>query len=948
MRRPAIITVVLLAMLAGPVLGANQSPKYHQGLLFAPYNWALQNYSNFCLKLTDQGKTYVVWANDEGDNAPDDATVDRWRWYCKEGSIAMYFVDTHSWSTAAAFEAYSLTGQTERNNAITAYEATDDWAPGDLWPGQTSDGYDICINPTKISWLLQSGLNTIAIVDGCFSAGWIGTGFANARVAVGFSGSTAGNIYTNTMLSRMNGEGGANLRSASSAIAGIGSGLTYTGSGETVFSPVVTDVNPDPGTLLNDEKTDGWIEFDSAMDTNQDVATRVQASGWAYLTDFWWSGDHRLNYKINLLLPGDFTITCADLTDGSNAILDGNQNPYDTNGQGPNGDDYVYSLASGYTSPNTAATFTGVWAFRDIDGIHVLWLTDPELGSINFQVWGGEHREQLLTTVPAEGGVLPHFYEVVVQSTADFLEVAEKAKDPTTETSSRPFPVSPVPPPELASLRKLNQTVSTWQPTPYTPELPQDRSTTTVLPASHFTYYTSQASWVTIIQPIINYWAQWGWNSQVIVGSNDPNAAKSTFRAAYDANVAAGCSYPPFCTIVGEANQGDRPAANIVGTFYIPDENQQCYWNSCGSDLQMVNFFDEGPECYYSRVYATTTQELNNCVTSTLQYYNGQYVSSPRALAIVGDLSSMCHDVPAPRLLFQEIGGWYTGAGVPFTQLNETSTGCYDYLAKRNMFVAAVQSGVTEIIGTGSLTTREIWPGFFAQLSMGSPLSMSLLPTKQRIVLEFPGCDMADGDRNNPTYYPPLTKRWMVNDPAAGASAVLELSHSRGGSQAFHHRLAREYFSERISPGHWCAQEVYQTAIKRLWKTESMRTYLKLAMAYGFPIPLHDFLSPAGMPDFQPLPDKADLQLTNAPNPGRTTELRYDLPGMARVSLTIYGVSGQRVRTLVTPNVIQSPGSYSLTWDGQNDNGARAQAGVYFVRLELDGRIVTSHKVTLL
>ena len=49
------------------------------------------------------------------------------------------------------------------------------------------------------------------------------------------------------------------------------------------------------------------------------------------------------------------------------------------------------------------------------------------------------------------------------------------------------------------------------------------------------------------------------------------------------------------------------------------------------------------------------------------------------------------------------------------------------------------------------------------------------------------------------------------------------------------------------------------------------------------------------------------------------------------VSLKIYNLSGQLVRTLVDKK--QSPGFYTVQWDGRNENGERVPAGVYFYRI---------------
>ncbi|MEW6687036.1 MAG: FlgD immunoglobulin-like domain containing protein, partial [Candidatus Edwardsbacteria bacterium] len=51
----------------------------------------------------------------------------------------------------------------------------------------------------------------------------------------------------------------------------------------------------------------------------------------------------------------------------------------------------------------------------------------------------------------------------------------------------------------------------------------------------------------------------------------------------------------------------------------------------------------------------------------------------------------------------------------------------------------------------------------------------------------------------------------------------------------------------------------------------------------------------------------------------------------SKVSLKIYNVAGQVVKTLV--NEPQEPGYYAVRWDGKNESGVGVASGVYFYRL---------------
>jgi hypothetical protein len=70
----------------------------------------------------------------------------------------------------------------------------------------------------------------------------------------------------------------------------------------------------------------------------------------------------------------------------------------------------------------------------------------------------------------------------------------------------------------------------------------------------------------------------------------------------------------------------------------------------------------------------------------------------------------------------------------------------------------------------------------------------------------------------------------------------------------------------------------------------------------------------------------------NYPNPfNPSTIIRYQLAEAGPVSVTLYNLLGQRIRTLVQGS--QPTGSYRLTWDGRDASGREVAAGVYVYRL---------------
>jgi len=71
----------------------------------------------------------------------------------------------------------------------------------------------------------------------------------------------------------------------------------------------------------------------------------------------------------------------------------------------------------------------------------------------------------------------------------------------------------------------------------------------------------------------------------------------------------------------------------------------------------------------------------------------------------------------------------------------------------------------------------------------------------------------------------------------------------------------------------------------------------------------------------------------NYPNPfNPATTIKYELPVQSTVTLTIYTILGQKVKTLV--NGVEDAGVKQVQWDGRNERGLGVATGVYFYRLE--------------
>jgi hypothetical protein len=81
----------------------------------------------------------------------------------------------------------------------------------------------------------------------------------------------------------------------------------------------------------------------------------------------------------------------------------------------------------------------------------------------------------------------------------------------------------------------------------------------------------------------------------------------------------------------------------------------------------------------------------------------------------------------------------------------------------------------------------------------------------------------------------------------------------------------------------------------------------------------------------------AEFELSqNYPNPfNPETEIEYALKKTGHVTLYIYNVLGEKVKTLLDQN--QPAGFYQINWDGKNDNGKPISSGIYLYKLEVNG-----------
>ena len=84
----------------------------------------------------------------------------------------------------------------------------------------------------------------------------------------------------------------------------------------------------------------------------------------------------------------------------------------------------------------------------------------------------------------------------------------------------------------------------------------------------------------------------------------------------------------------------------------------------------------------------------------------------------------------------------------------------------------------------------------------------------------------------------------------------------------------------------------------------------------------------------------------NYPNPfNPSTTIKYEIKEAGNVSIEVFNIMGQKVKTLV--NEYHTANNYSLVWDGTNNKNEGVSSGVYFYKMQA-GRYTSTKKMILM
>ncbi len=84
----------------------------------------------------------------------------------------------------------------------------------------------------------------------------------------------------------------------------------------------------------------------------------------------------------------------------------------------------------------------------------------------------------------------------------------------------------------------------------------------------------------------------------------------------------------------------------------------------------------------------------------------------------------------------------------------------------------------------------------------------------------------------------------------------------------------------------------------------------------------------------------------NFPNPfNPSTKIQFSVEKTGNVSLAIYNMRGERVKTLVDNNTMYAGIAHTVEWDGRNEFGNQVASGVYVYRLQQGNQMKTKRMI---
>ena len=85
----------------------------------------------------------------------------------------------------------------------------------------------------------------------------------------------------------------------------------------------------------------------------------------------------------------------------------------------------------------------------------------------------------------------------------------------------------------------------------------------------------------------------------------------------------------------------------------------------------------------------------------------------------------------------------------------------------------------------------------------------------------------------------------------------------------------------------------------------------------------------------------------NLPNPfTHSTTISFTIGSQAHVSIEIFNLKGQRIKTLSSTSL--DKGTHSIAWNGNDDTDQEVPSGIYFYNLKVNNEVTNTGKCVLI
>ncbi|MGH1365301.1 MAG: choice-of-anchor B family protein [Calditrichia bacterium] len=262
--------------------------------------------------------------------------------------------------------------------------------------------------------------------------------------------------------------------------------------------------------------------------------------------------------------------------------------------------------------------------------------------------------------------------------------------------------------------------------------------------------------------------------------------------------------------------------------------------------------------------------------------------------------------------------------------LHSFGSDCHDMFAQDGVLYVA--EGVDGSIGIFDVSNTAVVPPLISRIPIPSPGYVHNV-----WVTEDNNYMMTTEETSGKT-----VKMWDISDPLnvalvddyLGPNGLAHNAHIKGDYSYLSHYGSGLRIVNIADPTNIFEEEFYQTSDAwGAWPFFDSGKVLISDISGGLYVTFYPgaVVTPTGIgDDDEVLPSEFTVS-SNYPNPfNPSTTIDYSLGTNSPVSLEIYNISGQKVKTLVSGN--QAAGSYKAVWDGTDFSGESVASGAYIYR----------------